>query len=111
MRNELKGVLLVAGRDFVLVNGTVYKGNTTVLVAKSVNELDEQYPPPKKIVRGEILIAGWIIEKIDEKKCKGTFMAVSDPKGGVPQSVKKIGCSKSGKGVKKLKEIMNKLSK
>jgi hypothetical protein len=55
------------------------------LAAKSVN-----YPCPevKGIVRGELFIGGWILEKIDENKTKVSYFSDIDIKGSVPGMIK-----------------------
>lgn len=47
---------MVAGRDFVTLNGVYKKGNLTFLIAKSIPDYDEKFPPKGKIVRGEMII-------------------------------------------------------
>lgn len=55
--------IVVKSRDFVFVSRVFREDNRWVVVAKSL-EVPE-LPPIKDSVRGELLIAGWILEKTE----------------------------------------------
>lgn len=55
--------IVVKSRDFVFVSRVFREDNRWVVVAKSL-EVPE-LPPIKDSVRGELLIAGWILERTE----------------------------------------------
>jgi len=76
----------VSHRDFVSVAQKVIESkDKAYLGSKSIN-----YPCPeeKKVVRGEIIIGGYILERIDEKKTKVTYLSNADIKGSIPGLIK-----------------------
>ena len=48
------------------------------------NDLFE-YPPTKGVVRGEVIFGGYVIEKIDDKKTRVTYVSCTDLNGSIPQ--------------------------
>lgn len=102
---EHKAVWPVWNRDFVTVGIRKQDGDTYYIVTKSCS-----YPLPEVqgVVRGEIHIAGYIIEKIDEKTTKVTYVASNDPKGAIPGMVKNTLAAKQGGVAAKIGEIMKK---
>lgn len=90
---QYKAVWPVSNRDFVSVshlfrvNGKVYLGT------KSVNY---PYPEVKGVVRAEIFIGGYIIEKIDENTTRITYISDSDAKGSIPGMIKNTVTQKQG---------------
>lgn len=61
----MKGKFPVSDRDFVISQRTFKFGDKWYIVGSSV--LHENCPPVKGAVRGEIIIGGWILEKLGEK--------------------------------------------
>lgn len=55
--------IVVKSRDFVFVSRVFREDNRWIVVAKSL-EVPE-LPPIKDSVRGELLIAGWILERTE----------------------------------------------
>ncbi len=94
----------VSHRDFVSVTyQTAESKDKVYLGSKSCN-----YPCPeeKKVVRGEILIGGYILERIDENKTKVTYMSNADIKGSIPGMIKNELAKKQGEVAAKIEEIM-----
>ncbi|KRX02260.1 hypothetical protein PPERSA_04882 [Pseudocohnilembus persalinus] len=108
-RNQVKGQFTIKARDFMILQKIIYQDDVNYLVVSGTTEFDQKYPPKKNVVRGIIYFGGWVVEKINDNQSKAIFMANSDPKGGLPTMVKKIACSKQAKGVKKLKELVDKM--
>ena len=54
-----------------------------IIIAKSV-----EYPeyPPTKSIRGDTVIAGWILERMGDKT-KACFITMVDPKGNIPAPI------------------------
>jgi len=89
-----KGVWPVADRDFVNVarklredEGKAYIGTTSC---------NYPFPAVDKVVRGEVYIGGYIIEKIDESNTRVTYISDADMKGSIPGMVKNTLSSKQG---------------
>ena len=45
------------------------------------------YPPVKGVVRGEVIFGGYVVEKIDDKKTRVTYLSCSDLNGSIPQMI------------------------
>ncbi len=41
--------------------------------------------PVKGVVRGEIVVAGYVLEKLEDKLSRVTYLSCSDLKGSIPQ--------------------------
>mmetsp|Transcript_65492 Transcript_65492/g.75331 ORF Transcript_65492/g.75331 Transcript_65492/m.75331 type:complete len:588 (+) Transcript_65492:78-1841(+) len=79
--------ILVAPRDFVILShARRVDKDTVMIIAKSV---DSSKPSPRKSVRGEIVIAGWIFTRKpgDEEIYQCSYIQMSDPKGSLPTSI------------------------
>jgi hypothetical protein len=67
-------VFPVSNRDFaILAYMTKSVDDKCVISVTSVEHPD--IPPVKKVVRGEIIIAGWCFEQVEEKLYKGTYIS------------------------------------
>ena len=68
------------------------------------------YPHPEvnKVVRGEVYIGGYIIEKVDETHTKVTYFSDADLKGNIPQMVKNQLSSKQGEVASRVGPTMKK---
>ncbi|KRX01167.1 hypothetical protein PPERSA_08268 [Pseudocohnilembus persalinus] len=104
--NETKKVLMVAGRDFILLSQKIKEDDILYLVYSGTDDFDEQYPPHDGVVRGLISYGGWIIKQISEQQTSVIFIAGSDPRGNLTQQVKKLAIQRQAKGIKKLKQIL-----
>lgn len=102
---EMKAVWPVANRDFVVVSARSDEGDVTFMGTKSCS-----YPHPEvnKVVRGELFVGGYILEKIDEKSTRVTYISDSDAKGNIPQMVKNTVSAKQGGVVSKVEEAIKK---
>jgi hypothetical protein len=60
------------------------------------------------VVRGQIIMGGYIIEKIDEKTTRVTYIASSDPKGNIPGMLKNAVAVKQGSVASKIASLMQK---
>ena len=59
---------------------------TCTIIAKSI---DYDYPLPKKTVRGEISMSGIILTALGEDKTNMIYVISLDPKGKIPEDIKK----------------------
>ena len=78
-------MLMISGREFVMLSGIIVRDGITYIIAKYLPEYEKSVPVAKGIVRGELKIGGWILEKKSENSCKGTYMINLDTKGNIPQ--------------------------
>ncbi len=70
--------------------------------------VDFPYPAKNGVVRGEVYIGGYIIEKIDENKTKVTYISDADLKGSIPGMIKNTLSAKQGEIASKIGPIMAK---
>jgi len=89
----------VKSRDFCLKR-FIHSHNSDILIC-GVSIIDDDLPPIKKYVRGEILISGYLFESISEEETRITSIVHIDPKGWIPNFV--IKASKNGE----LAELIN----
>jgi hypothetical protein len=79
---------------------------TKKLVQKSVN--DEAVPIEQDRVRSVMMIAGWLLESIEEgKKTRITRLLQLDPKGNVPTFVVNMYIAKVGDSIVKVRSLLN----
>mmetsp|Transcript_17723 Transcript_17723/g.17434 ORF Transcript_17723/g.17434 Transcript_17723/m.17434 type:complete len:103 (+) Transcript_17723:674-982(+) len=90
---------MVSGRDFIIANIQTTMEDpenknqrVPILVSFSV-EHPKAPKNPKGIVRGEIVIAGWILRKIDESQTEVISFAINDLKGSIPKFIANVGSS------------------
>jgi hypothetical protein len=58
------------------------------------------------VVRGQIIVGGYVLEKIDEKSTKVTYMSNADIKGSIPGMIKNELAKKQGEVAAKISEVM-----
>ena len=64
----------MSSRDFaILAYAAEEKDNKNVISVISVEHPD--IPPVKKVVRAEIIVAGWCFEKVKENLYKATYIS------------------------------------
>jgi hypothetical protein len=95
----------VSNRDFVSVSQLFRVGDKVYLGIKSI---DYAHPEVKGVVRGEIFIGGYIIEKVDENSTSITYISDSDTKGSLPGMIKNSVSEKQGGVASKIGPIMEK---
>lgn len=103
---QYKGIWPVSNRDFVSVGIKIRESETKMYIGtKACN-----YPHPevKGVVRGEIFIGGYIIEKIDENNTKIIYISDADLKGSIPGMVKNTLSEKQGEVASKIGYVMKK---
>ena len=95
----------VSHRDFVCVSYRLNEGNKIYLGSKSCN-----YPVPEVngVVRAEAFIGGYILEKLDEKTTKVTYMSNADIKGSIPTIIKNQLSKNQGTIAGRVEEAMKK---
>ena len=103
---QYKGIWPVANRDFVSVGIIVRESDKKIYIGtKGCN-----YPHPEvnKVVRGEVYIGGYIIEKVDENNTQVTYISDADLKGNIPQMVQNQLAAKQGEVAAKVADVMKK---
>lgn len=102
---QYDGIWPVSNRDFVSVSHIFRVDGKVYLGLKTCN-----YPHPevKGVVRGEIFIGGYIIEKIDENSTRVTYISDSDLKGSIPNMIKNKISQKQGEVAGNIGPIMQK---
>lgn len=90
----------VSHREFICVAYVVHESKDKVyLGSKSCNY---PYPEDKKVVRGEVIIGGYVIERLDENRTKVTYMSNADIKGSIPGMIKNELAKKQGEVASKI---------
>lgn len=94
----------VSHRDFVSVAYKHLEGNEKAYIgSKSCNwPCSEE----KKVVRGEISVGGYVLERIDENKTKVTYMSNADIKGSIPAMIKNELAKKQGEVAARIEQAM-----
>ncbi|CAD8179138.1 unnamed protein product [Paramecium octaurelia] len=100
--------IVVKSRDFVLVSRVFREENKWIIVAKSIEYPD--IPPIKDSVRGELKIAGWVLQKM-EQGTKACFITMVDPKGSIPTAIVASSAKEQGLCVEKVKNLLDKRNK
>jgi len=103
---QYNGIWPVSNRDFVNVSANVREGDNKFYIAtKSCN-----YPHPevKGVVRGEVFVGGYVIEKIDENTTSVTYISDADLKGSIPGMIKNTLSQKQGEIASKIGPAMEK---
>lgn len=77
-----KGVWPVAGRDFVNLAVPFLENENKIYIGTKA--CDYPYPEKKGVVRGQVYIGAYIVERIDQNHTKVTYIADADIKGNIP---------------------------
>lgn len=83
--NKYKGIWPVAARDLVMLVIQEIAEDKIFIASKSCNF---PYPEQKGIVRAQLFIGGYVLEKINEQKTKVTYISDTDIKGSIPTMIK-----------------------
>ena len=82
---QYESMFPVSGRDFVAVFTTQnVSANRVVIAGTSVNELPEN----SDYVRGHIHLVGFIIDRVDARSSRVTYLSHSDMRGSLPGFIK-----------------------
>ena len=100
-----KGVWPVADRDFVCLGHSVKEGDKVYMGSKSY-----PFPCPEAegVVRGELIVGGYILEKVDRNRTKLTFVTDADFKGDIPMLIQNQVTSKQGSAAALIEKGMRK---
>lgn len=95
----------VSNRDFVVACARRREGHTFFVTMESID-----YPRAdvEGLVRGSLYIGGYIVEAIDDKRTKVSFMGDADPKGNIPEFIVNLLSSNQGEVVTKIGPAMAK---
>lgn len=85
--NLAKGVLIVKDREFVALvfHRTQLPDGRYMTV--SYTQPHKAYPPNKKVVKGEINLAGNIFTPLNDNQCLWEVVSDGNPKGSIPTYV------------------------
>ncbi|CAD8102519.1 unnamed protein product [Paramecium sonneborni] len=100
--------IVVKSRDFVLVSRVFREESKWIIVAKSIEY--PEIPPIKESVRGELKIAGWVLQKTPSGT-KACFITMVDPKGSIPAAIVASSAKEQGLCVEKVKNLLDKRNK
>ena len=100
---------LVSDRDFVIVTRKVHTSSGRVIWIACSCEHDD-VPPVKGVVRGVLIIGGWILDPVqdDHNKTFAHYIVEGDPKGSLPKMLVNMGSKKQGLLPYKLNKAMHK---
>jgi hypothetical protein len=96
----------VDDRDFVMVDGHFRQGDKFYLVSSNC---DYDFPKVKGVVRGDLIIGGYVGEKIDEKTIKVTYLSDGDMNGSVPGFIKNLFSQEQGEIASKVNDCLKQL--
>jgi hypothetical protein len=102
---EMKATWPVSNRDFVLVSARSTEGDVVFMGTKSCS-----YPHPEVngVVRADLHVGGYIIEKIDANSTRVTYISDSDAKGNIPAMIKNTVSAKQGGVASKVEAAIQK---
>ena len=86
--HKFPGNFIVDDRDFVIVNHSSLSEDGKLYINVSA-DIPTSEPIPDNTVRANVLILGFIVEKINEKKSKITYLSDGDVGGRLPDCIKR----------------------
>lgn len=95
IKSKWKGMLIVSPRDLVIYSARVVVSETRELLVSFSVELPD-HPLEDGAVRADVIIGGWILDKIDENTTRGIYICENDLKGSFPKFVLKAGAAMVG---------------
>lgn len=101
------GSRFVSPRDFFMARKYFEEGDKYYFIVISIDDKGAA-PAPKGLVRGKILCNATIVEKIDDKKSRLSFIAHGDPCGSVPAMIYNQVAVGQGACVKKIRDEITK---
>lgn len=102
---QYKGIWPVDNREFVS-SSTKEKNSDKIYIATCACQFP--YPESKGVVRGEVYVGGYIIEKISEDVTQITYISDADLKGSIPGMIKNTLSAKQGEIAAKIAPAMEK---
>lgn len=102
---QYKGIWPVDNREFISVSA---KEKTPEKVYIATCACPYEYPASKGVVRGEVFVGGYIIDKIDENTTQITYVSDADLKGKIPGMVKNTLSAKQGEIASRIGPSMQK---
>jgi hypothetical protein len=102
---QYKGIWPVDNREFISV-GTKEKNADKIYIATCA--CPYPYPASKGVVRGEVYVGGYIIEKISEDVTQITYISDASLKGSIPGMIKNTLSAKQGEIAGKIGAAMEK---
>lgn len=103
---QYKGIWPVSNRDFVNVAHIFRVSESKVYIGTKVCNFP--YPEVKGVVRGEVFIGGYIIQKIDDNTTSITYISDADLKGSIPGLIKNTLSQKQGEIASRIGPTMQK---
>ena len=103
---QYKGIWPVSNRDFVNVSVKHRESQSKIYIGTKACGFP--HPDVKDVVRGEVYIGGYIIEKVDETHTRVTYISDADLKGSIPGMVKNKLSEKQAEIASKVGYVMGK---
>ena len=101
------GNWLVSDREFLMLRRKYAEDNKLIWLNVSVDG-EDIYPVQGKNVRGKTTFQGFILEKVDDKTDKLTFIMHTDPCGSVPAMVFNFAATNQGITIKRIADKLKK---
>lgn len=101
---QYKGIWPVDNREFINVSGKLRENENKMYIATAACEFP--HPESKGVVRGEVFVGGYIIEKISETQTQVTYVSDADLKGSIPGMIKNTLSAKQGEIASKIAPVM-----
>lgn len=95
----------VSTRELLYVRCVKKYDNIVVVSGSSINMKDE--PVVDKRVRAAIYSSGWVIEPLEENKCRVTRILQLDPKGNIPTMIVNSYKKKTALALQKARQYLN----
>lgn len=102
---QYKGIWPVDNREFINVSGKERTGDKMYIATTAC---PYPYPASKGVVRGEVFVGGYIIEKINDNVTQITYISDADLKGSIPGMIKNTLSAKQGEIAGKIEPAMKK---
>lgn len=88
MRMKGKGNFFISARDFLVINHVIFDSKTGIIESISGSVEDPRCPPDKNFIRADTKIMGTRLAPMSDGKTYMLSIAMSDPKGSVPDMFK-----------------------
>ena len=90
---------MISPRDFCYLEQAMLKNDGTICSTVVPIE-DARAPPTKTIVRGRILLGGWILKPYKEGMTLATYVTMADLAGKIPVMIQNMGAKDQAMTVK-----------
>lgn len=99
-------VPLFSDSDFLCGEWQGMRGDNFIYSFTSVEH--PSHLPSRKLVRGKIIVGGWLVAPRGAEECEVTMVSICDPCRSVPSALANSSADKSGKSVATLRKLVQK---